>query len=379
MSIGPVYAKSALSVDGVAATTACPSAASVIRVMVVDDSAIVRGLISRQLATDPGLVVVATAPNGEAALAELERREVDVVVLDIEMPVMDGLTALPMILAAHPKVRVIMASTLTRRNAEIGMRALQLGAIDYISKPEGSLGAADEFKRELIAKIKVLMPAARKMPSQVASPARTSNPPATQPRLGPKTTPTILAIGASTGGPPALLKVFEALKGSVAQPIFLTQHMPAMFTTLLAEQLSRAGGRPCMEGRDGEIVAPGRCYIAPGGWHMTVATERAGLTIRLNQEPPESYCRPAVDPMFRSLAAAYGAGVLGLILTGMGGDGAKGCLAIAEAGGRFVVQDEATSVVWGMPGAAANTGRAERILPLAEVGPWVRNAMGAPA
>ena len=365
---------------------ACPSGVGAsetdgasIRVMVVDDSAIARGLISRQLATDPAIVVVATAPHGEAALAELDRREVDVVVLDIEMPVMDGLQALPLILAAHPRVRVLMASTLTRRNAEISLRALQLGACDYIAKPEGGLGSADEFKRDLIAKVKAFAPAARKVATQVQTPSKPLIAPASHPRPGPRTIPTVLAIGASTGGPPALLKVFEALKGSVAQPIFLTQHMPATFTTLLAEQLSRVGDRPCQEGREGEIVRAGHCYIAPGGWHMTVMAERAGPTVRLNQNPPESFCRPAVDPMFRSLAVVYGAGVLGLILTGMGVDGAKGCVALPDAGGRFVVQDEATSVVWGMPGAAAATERAERIMPLAEIGPWLCRATAVSA
>ncbi len=353
--------------------------AAAIRVMVVDDSAIVRGLISRQLETDAALVVVATAPHGAAALAELDRREVDVVVLDIEMPVMDGLTALPLILAARPRMKVLMASTLTRRNAEISLRALQLGAADYIAKPAGGLGAADEFKRELIAKVKAIAPSARNPAAADSSLRLAAAAHSTNPRPAPRTTPAVLAIGASTGGPPALLKIFEGLRGSVSQPIFLTQHMPATFTSLLAEQLSRAGDRPCSEGCDGERVKPGHCYVAPGGWHMTVVAERAGPTVRLNQDPPESFCRPAVDPMFRSLASVYGAGVLGLILTGMGGDGAKGCVSLAEAGSRFVVQDEASSVVWGMPGAAANTGRAERILALNDIGPWLRSAMAAPA
>ncbi len=352
---------------------------NVIRVMVVDDSAIVRGLISRQLATDPAIVVVATAPHGEAALAELDRKQVDVVVLDIEMPVMDGIAALPLILAANPNLRVLMVSTLTRRNAEISLRALQLGASDYIAKPQGSLGAADAFMRELIAKVKAVAPIPRKAIASGKLTSTISDPPPSPPRSGPKVTPTVLAIGASTGGPPALLKVFEALKGSVTQPIFLTQHMPATFTMLLAEQLARAGDRPCSEGREGEVVKAGHCYIAPGGWHMTVMAERAGPTVRLNQNPPESFCRPAVDPMFRSLAAVYGAGVLGLILTGMGADGAKGCVALSDAGGRFVVQDEASSVVWGMPGAAAATGRAERIMPLADIGPWLRCATAVAA
>jgi two-component system chemotaxis response regulator CheB len=351
---------------------------STIRVMVVDDSAVVRGLIAKQLGSDPELEVVCTASNGALALDELKRRPIDLVVLDIEMPVMDGMTALGRIVANYPQVRVVMVSTLTRRNAEISLRALQIGASDYVAKPESGLASAEEFKRELIAKIRAIC--RRRSPVAAAQPQNRplsqppGPPPRTRPHTGPKTRPTVLAIGASTGGPPALLKVFETLRGAVHQPIFLTQHMPATFTALLAEQLSRAGDRPCAEGKDGEPVQPGRCYVAPGGWHMIVDRQGATPVIRLNQEPPENFCRPAVDPMLRSIAGVYGSGVLAMILTGMGSDGAKGCAAVAQAGGRFVVQDEPTSVVWGMPGAAAATGLAESVLPIGEVGPWIRRA-----
>jgi len=190
---------------------------------------------------------------------------------------------------------------------------------------------------------------------------------------------TVVAIGASTGGPPALLKLFEALRGAVEQPILLTQHMPATFTALLAEQLSRAGDRPCAEAKDGEPILGGRCYVAPGGWHMVVDRQGALPVLRLNQEPPESFCRPAVDPMLRTAAHVFGTGLLATVLTGMGSDGAKGCEAVARAGGRFIVQDEASSVVWGMPGAAAATGLAESILPLNDIGPWIRRATGVAA
>jgi two-component system chemotaxis response regulator CheB len=273
-----------------------------------------------------------------------------------------------------------MASTLTRRNAEISLKALQLGASDYVAKPETGLAGAQEFQRELLSKIAALAPRRRAGVAPGAAPGAglQAAPPRTplvpRPRRG---APQILAIGASTGGPPALLQVFEAIRGSISQPILLTQHMPATFTALLAEQLARAGERPCAEAQDGEPVLGGRCYVAPGGWHMTVEREGPGAVIRLNQDPPENFCRPAVDPMLRSVAKAYGPGVLALILTGMGADGAKGCTAVAEAGGRFIVQDEATSVVWGMPGAAAATGLAESVLPISEIGPWVRRAAEA--
>lgn len=348
-----------------------------IRVMVVDDSAVVRGLVSRHLNAEAGIGVVATAANGALALAELARREVDVVVLDIEMPVMDGLTALGEIVARYPKVRVVMASTLTRRNAEISMKALHLGASDYIAKPESGLGSAQQFQHDLAAKVRALAlkrPATNAMPPIAAAPAVTAP---SSPARPPRTRPNIILIGASTGGPPALLKLFTALQGAVEQPILLTQHMPPTFTALLAEQLTRAGDRPCAEAKDGDRIKPGHCYVAPGGWHMTVTREGAMPTLRLNQDPPENFCRPSVDPMLRTAAQVFGSGALGVILTGMGSDGALGCEALARAGGHFIVQDEATSVVWGMPGAAAATGLAGGVLPLEQIGPWVRRISGA--
>ena len=366
-------------------------ASGTIRVLVVDDSAVVRGLISRHLAAENGLTVVGTAANGELALNELGRSEVDVVVLDIEMPVMDGLTALKHIVARYPRIRVIMASTLTRRNAEISLTALNLGAADYVAKPESGLGSAEEFQRELASKVRALAPRRRPVPAATvtaAVPVRHAPFPAPAAALRPaspvpvhgtrplKSRPGIIAIGSSTGGPPALMQLFESLRGAVDQPILLTQHMPATFTALLAEQLSRVGDRPCAEGKDGERIVAGRCYVAPGGWHMVVARDGAHPILRLNQEPPESFCRPAVDPMFRSVAKVYGSSVLGVVLTGMGADGARGCEAIVQAGGHFIVQDEASSVVWGMPGAAAATGLADQILPLNQVGPWVRRISG---
>lgn len=358
--------------------SAAPMEPAPIRVLVVDDSAVVRGLISRLLEADPGITVVATAAHGELALSQLARTDIDIVVLDIEMPVMDGLTTLKEIMIRHAGVRVIMASTLTRRNAEISFKALSLGASDYVAKPESGLAGAEEFKRELVSKIKVF--GRRRASTSMPEAPQTTLPPkalsASRPLRG-KTT--VLAIGASTGGPPALLKLFEALRGAVQQPILLTQHMPATFTALLAEQLSRAGDRPCAEARDGEPILGGRCYVAPGGWHMVVDRQGALPVLRLNQEPPESFCRPAVDPMLRTAAHVFGTGLLATVLTGMGSDGARGCEAVARAGGRFIVQDEASSVVWGMPGAAAATGLAESILPLSEIGPWLRRAAGVAA
>lgn len=338
--------------------------------MVVDDSAVVRGLITRMIDAAPGLRVCASASHGAMALIELQRTPVDVVVLDIEMPVMDGLTALPQLLALRPGLKVLIASSLTRRNAEISLKALQLGAADYIGKPEGSLAAAKDFSRELVDKIRAI---GARRPVAAAAALRIAQPPA------PIRTARVFAVGGSTGAPPLLIKLFEQLPRTVMQPIFVTQHMPATFTAILADQIARTSGRACAEGVDGEPVQPGRIYLAPGGWHMTVVGNAAQAEIRLNQEAPENYCRPAVDPMLRSLASVYGAGVCGVILTGMGSDGARGCAAVRAAGGRFIVQDEATSVVWGMPGAAAKTGLAEGVLPFDQIAPFLARASGGPA
>lgn len=345
------------------------NASQAIKVMIVDDSAVVRGVVRRLLEADGQLEVVATATNGEAALRELGQHTLDVVLLDIEMPVMDGLTALRRIVVEHPSVKVIMVSTLTRRNAEISLEALRIGAADYVAKPEAGIATATEFGRDLIARIKALTTPSRSL--------RASATPMTRPVSAHPSTrrPLVraLGIGASTGGPPALLKLFRVLQGAaMRQPILVTQHMPATFTALLAEQIERAAGRPCAEGRDGEPVLPGRIYVAPGGWHMTVENGPTSPVIRLDQGAPEHFCRPAVDPMLRSLAAVYGDGALAAILTGMGADGARGCEAVARGGGRFIAQDQATSAVWGMPAAAAATGLAEAVLSLDDIGPWLR-------
>ena len=359
------------------ATTPGVQDAPTVKVLVVDDSAVIRGVITRQLTSDPGIEVLASASDGEQAVRKVRDFPVDVVVLDIEMPVMDGLTALPLILAARPGVKVIMASTLTTRMADISLRALRLGASDYVPKPEGGITSAEDFQRELVGKVKALGAKRRSAAamSGAAFPAPIAPTTAARPSHT-RMTPQVIAIGGSTGGPAALMTVFEHLK-TVRQPILVTQHMPASFTTMLAEHLGKVSGKVTAEARDGEPVANGRVYVAPGGWHMTVARVAGLPTIQLNQEPPEHFCRPAVDPMLRSMAKIYGPSLTAVILTGMGADGALGCQAVSEAGGRFITQDEATSVVWGMPAAAAKTGLAEHILPLPQIGPWIARTAGA--
>ena len=358
------------------------------RVLVVDDSHVIRGLLTRSLESDPAIKVVATAANGKVAIDELARgSEIDVVVLDIEMPVMDGMTALPQLLAARPGIQVIMASTLTLKGASISMKALSRGAADYVPKPSstGEVHSAEDFKRELISKVKSWGAVARRRRGSAARPGTDAPivPAARRFPAGPiklREVPTLfrpdcIAIGSSTGGPQALFKVFQMIGKVTHLPIFVTQHMPATFTTILAEHLGQASGMGAAEAKDGEVVAPGRIYVAPGDFHMTVHAEGIRRVLRLDKEPPENFCRPAVDPMLRSLAKAYNGKVLAVILTGMGVDGMKGGRELAAAGGVIAAQDEATSVVWGMPGAVASGGLCSAVLPLSDIGPYVRKAI----
>jgi two-component system chemotaxis response regulator CheB len=355
--------------------------------LVVDDSHVIRGLLSRSLDSDPSIKVVATASNGKSAIDEVKRVEVDVVVLDIEMPIMDGMTALPQLLAARPGIQVIMASTLTLKGASISMKALSRGAADYVPKPTstGEINSAEEFKRELVAKVKSWGAVARRRRSSAARQGVevVAGPAARRVPAGPvklRDVPTLfrpdcIAIGSSTGGPQALFKVFQMVGKVTNLPIFVTQHMPATFTTILAEHLGQASGMPAAEAKDGEAVVPGRIYVAPGDFHMTVQVEGGRKVMRLDKNPPENFCRPAVDPMLRSLAKAYNGKVLTVMLTGMGQDGLKGGQELSAAGGVIAAQDEATSVVWGMPGAVANAGLCSAVLPLSDIGPFVRKAI----
>ncbi len=358
------------------------------RVMLVDDSAVIRGLFSRFLEEDPEITVVVSASNGKMALDSLAKHDVEIIVLDIEMPVMDGMTALPLLIQAQPGVQILMASTLTRKNAEVSLRAMANGAADYVSKPSSTseIHSTDTFKRELTGKIKALVAAARggrRAPRATASargapakaPAVTTAPADFSLRRSPKQKPEVIAIGSSTGGPPALLNLLRSLGGRVEQPILITQHMPPTFTSLLAEHIGRASGIPCSEAKDGEAVLPGHIYIAPGDYHMLVEQDEHGKVIRINQAPAENFCRPAVDPMLRSMAEIYGSRMMVVMLTGMGSDGKLGSEAVIAAGGYVIAQDEATSVVWGMPGAVATAGLCSAILPLPEIASYVRKLM----
>ncbi|MDX1489194.1 MAG: chemotaxis-specific protein-glutamate methyltransferase CheB, partial [Acidiferrobacterales bacterium] len=342
-----------------------------IRVMLVDDSAVIRGLIARILEADPEIVIAATAANGAQAVKGLERSGAEVVVLDIEMPVMDGLTALPQLLECDARLKIIVASTLSQRNAQISLKALEAGATDYIPKPTstGEINTGIDFRRELLEKVKALGAAYRNETVSAearsedggARAARTAGVKAKEVARRPLGSPAIkrytlrkqlpkhaeiIAIGSSTGGPQALLALLKDLSAAVKVPILITQHMPATFTTILAEHITKASGRPCTEAVDGGAIEAGRIYIAPGNWHMVVEEEGGRKVTRLNQDPPVNFCRPAVDPMLKSAAEAYEGRVLAVILTGMGQDGLVGGESVIEQGGTVVAQDEATSVVW---------------------------------
>jgi two-component system chemotaxis response regulator CheB len=378
-----------------------PPPALPIRVMLVDDSAVVRGLINRMLTAEAGIAIVASVCDGAQAVAQLRRDPaIEVIVLDVEMPVMDGLTALKALLAIDPTVQVIMASTLTQRNAEISLQAIAAGATDYVPKPTTDrLGGADAFRRELVAKVRALGARRRQVrplpteggrttpdrtmagrpASGVARPAPTaSGRGGFALRAAGGLRPDVVAIGCSTGGPQALAQLFKDLApGAIRQPVIITQHMPPTFTAILAEHLGRATGWTCREAEDGEPLAAGRIYVAPGDRHMRIeGGGRTAPTVRLTQDPPVNFCRPSVDPMLLSATEAFGGRLLAVILTGMGSDGVAGARAVVEAGGTVIAQDEATSVVWGMPGAVAQAGLCSHVLPLAALAPTIIKLAG---
>lgn len=364
---------------------ASPNTAGAVRVMIVDDSAIIRGLLTRAFNNVPEIEIVAVASNGAIALERIKTTPVDIILLDVEMPEMDGLAALPQLLKASPKSRVIMVSTLTMRNAEISLRALELGASDYVTKPTSRGGdqEAHQFYEELTRKIKALSGKFKSQPRVIpaeplqekAGVAVPPSVPLVVPVKYPASPVKALAIGSSTGGPQALATLFKALAARFPYvPIFVTQHMPPTFTTILAHHIGQYTGRPSFEGRDGDIVAPSSVYLAPGNYHMTAEKVEGQVKIRLNQEPQVNYCRPSVDPMLKSLVQIYGKGLLTVILTGMGSDGLGGARDAVAAGGTVIAQDERTSVVWGMPRAVAENKLCSAILPIDDIAPYIVKA-----
>ncbi|MFC3714196.1 chemotaxis response regulator protein-glutamate methylesterase [Sphingoaurantiacus capsulatus] len=373
-----------MSASGLASTPrpAAPAAGPA-RVMLVDDSSVSRALMTRWIEENGAGQVVATAANGRAAVEALAVHRVEVVVLDIEMPEVDGLTALPRLLAAQPGLQVLMASTLSQHGASVTLQALRLGAADAIGKPRAgwALGTGNDFRTELAAKVRALGAVARRRPGAPAPEVPTLPPGTPEPtlnRAAPSTQrPRAIVIGASTGGPNALFRLVELLPRDVDVPIFVTQHMPPTFTTILADHLARHGRRPAHEAEDGMPAQPGHVYIAPGGRHLSLAGSPDHVRLIVSDEEPENFCRPSVNPLMRSAARLYGDGALGIMLTGMGSDGLEGARELVRAGGTLVAQDQTSSVVWGMPGSVVRAGLAAEVLPLDDIAAFIGQKLKA--
>jgi two-component system chemotaxis response regulator CheB len=344
-----------------------------IRILVVDDSVVVRRMVSDVLASDPQLEVAGIAANGKIALAKIPQVNPDIVILDVEMPELDGIGTLVEIRKSLPRLPVIMYSTLTQRGAEATLEALSRGATDYVTKPSNVGSAAQGLeciRTQLIPKIKAIC--GRTLGVATFFPlAATVIPKTLLPRLAlphREERIDIVAIGVSTGGPNALAILIPTLPRELPVPVVIVQHMPPVFTRLLAERLAAKSQIGVEEGRPGAVLEPGCAYIAPGDYHMVVASDHQQVMLRTYQGPPENSCRPAVDVLFRSVAEVYKPHALAVVMTGMGQDGLRGCEHIREVGGQILAQDEATSVVWGMPGFVANAGLADKVLPLEQLG-----------
>jgi two-component system, chemotaxis family, protein-glutamate methylesterase/glutaminase len=346
-----------------------------IRILIVDDSVVVRRMVADMLSGDPMLEVVGTAPNGRIALAKLPQINPDLVLLDVEMPEMDGLETLAALRKTYPRLPVIMFSRFTQRGAAVTLEALTLGASDYVTMPDSVRAGqgVPELREQLVSKIKELCardgvdsPRGAADLDSLRPPSRSASAIRRMPRVE------IVAIGASTGGPNALATLLSVLPADCPVPIVIVQHMPATFTGLLAERLTSRSALAVSEGVLGQALFPSRAWLAPGDFHMEVARDgQDAVRLRLHQGPPENSCRPSVDVLFRSVAETYGAGTLAVVLTGMGQDGLRGCERIREVGGQVLAQDETSSVVWGMPGFVARAGLADQVLPLDQLAPEV--------
>lgn len=354
-----------------------------IRVLIVDDAVVVRRMLSDIISSDPLLTVVGTAANGKIALTKIPSLKPDVVILDMDMPEMNGLETLERIRKTNARLPVIAFSTQTMRGAKTTLEALSKGATDYVTKPSsrgGAKSALETIRDELIPKIKMFTRRAgglsvQKQPLKY-KPLPHGTKTVDRNRARPKPGPVrILTIGTSTGGPNALTQLLKCLPRPFPVPVLIVQHMPPIFTSILAERLTANTGHRCFECVSGTVIERGSIWIAPGNFHMVVTKAPSGPRLQTHQGEPENSCRPAVDPLFRSVADVYGPSSLAVVLTGMGSDGLKGCQKIYEAGGEVLVQDEASSVVWGMPGYIANAGLAEKVLPLPALAEEIRARM----
>jgi two-component system chemotaxis response regulator CheB len=363
------------------------------RILIVDDSAVVRSLLRSVVSTDKKLEVAGTAADGASALGCLESVRPDLILLDVEMPVMDGLVTLKQLRSRGYKMPVIMCSSLTHRGAQVTIEALASGASDYVAKPRGQESreaAIRTLAHDLVPKIHALTSHVHSQPQAAARGA--TRPSALLP-LAPRpmpqsiqfaalSAPSVLIVGVSTGGPAALDVFLPALPAGFPLPVLIVQHMPELFTGLLAERLNGRSKLRVCEAAEGAAVSVGTAYIARGNWHLEVVPASAASarpTLHLSQGPLENYCRPAVDVLFRSAARVYGGGVLAVVLTGMGSDGLNGSRTIREQGGRVLAQDQATSIVWGMPGAVAQAGLAQKVLPLDAIAPEILRMVSRPS
>lgn len=340
------------------------------RVLIVDDAVVVRKTLSDAVSRDARLEVAGTASNGRFALAKFSLVKPDIVLLDIEMPEMDGLETVRQLRQIDRRVPIIMFSTLTERGASATLEALALGATDYVTKPSNTdmTGTLDTVSRELIPRIRALCHLPETSPAAGGADLPAAPVVHRVPKPNLLAPVQVVAIGVSTGGPDALAHILPTLPASLPVPVVIAQHMPPIFTTMLAARLGAKSALRVCECQSGEPLVPGCAYIAPGDFHMVVSGEGGITCLRTHRGAKENYCRPSVDVLFRSVAQTFGARALGVVLTGMGQDGLKGCEVLAALGARIVVQDEATSVVWGMPGLVARAGLANRIAPLDQIG-----------
>lgn len=351
-----------------------------IRVMLVDDSVTVRGLLRRIIEKDPAFEIVASAGDGLDGLEKYKQHKPDIMLMDVEMPQMDGLTALKEILAFDPSARVIMCSSLTQKGAETTFQALEIGALDCLAKPSSDkIDRGQSFEEEVVHKLKSLsrakpLAAASNPIQPPAKPDDTEAPISLQPfpENLPNRFPLAIAIGSSTGGPNALIEVLSAVNKNLMLPIFITQHIPANFSAHMAMNIEKRTGLPSHEGVEGMVIQPGHVYVAPGGKHMGISKDSPKKIILLDT-PPVNFCKPAIDVMFNEMQQVYGGNLLVVLLTGMGSDGKEGCKNMAQAAKNniFIAQDKATSVVWGIPGAVVKEGLCHAVLPLAEIGPAI--------
>jgi two-component system chemotaxis response regulator CheB len=364
-------------------------------VLIVDDAVVVRGLFGRWIEADGRFEVLPTCADGQSAIAAAKKHRPQVIVLDLEMPVMDGMTALPEIIAASPESAVLIASTLTRRNAKLSMRCLALGAAEVLPKPDSNrdLTLSVSFREEFIAKIaglagaqvNALRPARQPVAAPSAGLPAAPRPPVIR-EMRPSQSlaghvaqlPRYIVIGASTGGPRAVAQVLTDIKTVLPHvATLIVQHMPPMFTASFAEQMQAQIGMPVREPGDGERIQQGVVYIAPGGRHMGVTRDNGQPVVRVSDGPPVKFCRPSVDVLFTDVAREIGNSALAMVLTGMGSDGCDGAKLLRQAGVAVIAQDEASSVVWGMPGAVTKAGLASLVLPLTDIGPSIRELIAS--